>query len=108
MKAAFIAAIHTKRKIRITFNAEEGGGLITKVCAPMDYGPSRKFRDGIDRFHVWDFFPDAGKKPHPIPIEPLQVRSIITLDETFNPAKFISWNTAQCHWHVPRDWEQYS
>lgn len=108
MKAEFIAAIHAKRKMRVTFNSKEDDGPITRVCAPMDYGPSNKFKDGIDRFHVWDYFPDGGKNPHPIAIEPSQVRSMVTLDEIFSPAEFITWNTAQSPWHVQRNWGQCS
>lgn len=106
MKSEFIAAIHAKRKVRITFNSKEDGGPITRVCAPMDYGPSKKFKDRIDRFHVWDYLPDGGRKPHPISIEPSQVRSMVTLDETFNPGEFITWSIAQSPWHVQRNWDQ--
>lgn len=108
MKAQFIAAIHSKRKIRITFNSKEDGGSITRVCAPMDYGASKRFKDGIDRFHVWDYFPDGGKNPHPIPIEASRFQSIETFDETFNPADFVTWSTTQSPWLVPREWGQYS
>lgn len=108
MKTEFLAAIHAKRKIRITFISKVDEGPITRVCAPMDYGQSNRFKDGIDRFHVWDYLPDGGRKPHPIPIKPSQMRSIVTLDEAFDPAEFITWNTAQSTWHVPRDWGQYS
>lgn len=108
MKAKFIAAIHAKHKIRITFYSKEDKGEITRVCAPMDYGSSKKFKDGIDRFHVWDYSPDGGKKPHPIPLEPAQVRTMVVLDETFDPAEFITWNTSQSPWIIPRDWGQNS
>lgn len=108
MKAEFIAAIRAKRKLSVTFHSKEDGASITRVCAPMDYGPSRRFKDGIDRFHVWDYFPDGGKKPHPIPIEPSQVISLVVLDENFDPAEFVSWSTTQSPWHIPRDWGQHS
>lgn len=108
MKEKFISAIKAKHKIRITFYAKEDKGEITRVCAPMDFGPSKKFKDGIDRFHVWDFFPDGGKEPHPIPIEPRLVRAIVVLDETFDPAEFITWDTTQSPWHILRNWGKYS
>jgi hypothetical protein len=107
-KEQFIKAIQEKQKIQITFFSKEDNCSITRKCAPMDYGPSKKFKDGIDRFHVWDYFPDGGKKPHPIPIEPLQIQSMVTLGETFDPSEFITWNTSQSPWHVQRDWGQYS
>lgn len=108
MKSEFIAAIHAKRKVRITFRSKEDSGPITRVCAPMDYGPSRRFKDGIDRFHVWDYFPDSGKKPHQIPIQASQLMAIETLDELFEPGEFITWSTSSSPWIVARDWGRYS
>lgn len=106
MQATFIAAIHSKQKVSITFYSKEDQGNIARICAPIDFGPSRKFKDGIDRFHVWDYFPDGGKKPHPIPLEQSQIKSMTVLDETFDPAEFITWSPIA--WHVQRDWGRFS
>jgi len=106
MKNEFIAAIHAKRKVRVTFNSKEDGGPITRVCAPMDYGPGSKIKDGQDRFHLWDYFPDDGKKPHPLPLLQTNIRSLEVLAETFDPSAFVTWPVIS--WHVPRDWGRYS
>ena len=36
----FIQAIQTLQKVRVTFFSKEDGGFLSRVCAPMDYGPS--------------------------------------------------------------------
>ena len=108
MKEKFLQAIHDKQKLKITFYSKEDGRDIERICAPMDFGPSRKIKDGIDRFHIWDYYPDQGKKPHPIPLEPRFVRNMIVLDEHFNPSEFITWNVKTSPWHYQRDWGHYS
>ncbi len=108
-KEQFIQAIHEKKKIELHFFSQEDNRIIVRKCAPMDFGPTGKFKDGINRYHVWDYFPDGGKKPHPIPLEPRQISKLITLDETFDPAEFTkNWNFVPHSWHIPRDWGQFS
>ncbi|WP_027360722.1 hypothetical protein [Desulforegula conservatrix] len=108
MHDKFIQAIHDKSKIDLHFFSKEDGSVIVRKCAPMDFGPSRKFKDGINRYHVWDYFPDSGKKPHPIPLEPNQIKTMNILEENFDPAEFITWSTKTSPWHVQRDWGQFS
>lgn len=55
MKDEFISAIRTKNKIRLTFHSKEDGHALSRVCAPMDYGPSSRAHDKSDRFHSWDY-----------------------------------------------------
>ncbi len=107
-KNIFLSAINDKRKVRVVFYSREDGKNIERICAPMDYGPSRRFNDGKDRYHLWDYFPDGGKKPHPIPLEPSQIISINLTDEHFDPAEFITWDVNKSPWHYSRDWGQYS
>lgn len=106
MKNEFIAAIHAKRKVSVTFHSKEDGGTITRVCAPMDYGQGARIKDGLDRFHLWDYFPDDGKKPHPLLLLQTSIQSLVVLTETFDPAEFVTWPVIS--WHVPRAWGQYS
>jgi len=37
MKDSFIAAIHSKNKLRLTFYSKEGGSVLSRTCAPMDW-----------------------------------------------------------------------
>ena len=61
MLQAFIAAIHAKNKIRLTFFSKEDGTNMTRLCAPMDYGPSRRAADKQERFHLWDYESDKAQ-----------------------------------------------
>jgi hypothetical protein len=61
----FAGAIERKLKLRITFFSKEDRQFLTRVCAPMDYGPSRRAKDQRDRYHMWDYDSDSGK-PHPL------------------------------------------
>ena len=103
MKDKFIAAIHSKSKIRVTFFSKEDRRNIVRLCAPMDFGPSRRAADKSDRFHMWDY--ESDKKNHTLSLIPNQVVSIDVLDQNFDPAEFITWST---DWFVQRDWGQYS
>ncbi|WP_436904818.1 hypothetical protein [Acinetobacter johnsonii] len=108
MKNTFLNAINEKRRVKVVFYSKEDGMNIERICAPMDFGPSRKFKDGLDRFHLWDYYPDQGKKPHPLPLTPSQIVSITLMAEHFDPAEFITWNVKTSPWHYSRDWGQYS
>jgi hypothetical protein len=102
----FIQAIHDKKKLRITFHSKEDGDLLTRVCAPMDYGPSRRTKEQNDRYHLWDYESDT--KNHVLSINPEQVTKVEVLDGIFDPAEFITWDTGKSNWFVTRDWGQYS
>lgn len=103
MKEGFIAAIHGKNKVNLTFYSKEDSGILTRLCAPMDYGPSRRAHDKSDRFHLWDY--ESDKNNHVLSLLPDQVIDIAVLAESFDPAGFITWPT---NWFVPRHWGQYS
>lgn len=103
MKEGFIAAIHGKKKVNLTFYSKEDGGILTRLCAPMDYGPSRRAHDKSDRFHLWDY--ESDQKNHVLSLLPDQVIDIAILAEAFDPADFITWQT---NWFVPRNWGRYS
>ena len=99
MKDKFIAAIHSKNKLRLSFYSKEDHQQLVRICAPMDYGPSRRTQDRNDRFHFWDYESDT--KQHTLSILPAQVISIETLPDNFDPAEFVTWQT---QWLIPRDW----
>lgn len=99
----FIAAIHGKRKLRIVFYSEDDGQNVERTCAPMDYAAGARIKDGIPRYWVWDY--DSDEKNHPLPLRSERIVSLTTLDQSFDPAEFVTWKT---NWQIARDWGQYS
>jgi len=99
MKNIFVAAIHSKNKVRVEFYSKDDSSVITRVCAPMDYGPSRKFKDGIDRYHLWDYDSDNG--PHTLSLPDNQISKIEVMDDSFDPKEFVTWPE---NWIIPRNW----
>ena len=99
MKNAFIAAIHSKNKVLVSFHSKEDEQVIDRKCAPMDYGPIRNSKDNDDRFHFWDF--ESDKKPHPLLLRPEQIVRIKVLQETFEPRTFVTWVPM---WMIRRNW----
>ncbi len=106
MKDVFIGAIHSQNKIRVTFFSKEDGVNLTRTCAPMDYGPSRRAADKSDRFHFWDY--DSDKESHTLSLLPEQVINIELLSEVFDPVGFVTWSTTQSPWLIARNWGAYS
>jgi len=105
-KDNFIRAIHEKRKIRVTFFSKEDAGTLTRVCAPMDFGPSRRAKVKNNRFHMWDYESDAAM--HTLTLNPDQIQCIEVLDECFEPSEFVTWDTRMSPWFTSRDWDGYS
>lgn len=106
MKDKFINAIHSKNKILLHFFSKEDGAVISRKCAPMDFGPSRRAHDKSDRFHFWDYESDT--RNHTLSLLPNQIQSMEVLDENFEPSEFVTWDTSRNMWFVSRDWDGYS
>lgn len=106
MKEEFVAAIRSRSLVRVAFFSEEDHAVLSRTCAPMDIGPSRRYHDGRDRYHLWDYESDQG--PHPLSILPESIQKLEVLGKTFDPADFITWDTGTSPWFVSRDWGQYS
>lgn len=102
-KDRFIQAIHSEQKVSFSFFSKEDGHILTRKCAPMDFGPSRRAKNKADRYHLWDYESDT--KSHTLSLLPNQVQNIIVLDEKFNPSEFVSWEP---DWFIVRDWGIYS
>ncbi|WP_312561094.1 hypothetical protein [Anaerospora sp.] len=102
MKDIFVSCINNQCHAEVTFNSKEKG-LIVRNCIPFDYGPSRKYRDGLDRFHFYDLDSPDGK--HNLSILPEQLVNIRTLEQIFNPGDYVTWKPS---WFVKRDWGIYS
>lgn len=98
----FIEALENKKLVKITFEAEVKG-MITRTCVPFDFGVSRKYKDGIERFHFYDL--DSPDVNHNLSILPEKLYSLDILDQEFNPADYVNWTP---NWIVSRDWGIYS
>lgn len=104
--SGFLNAIQSKQLVRLSFYSKEDRGLLVRLCAPMDFGPSRRAHDQSDRYHLWDFESDT--KNHTLSLKPEQIESIAVLDQSFDPATFITWSTTTSAWFVKRDWGTFS
>jgi hypothetical protein len=105
-KHQIIRAIHARKKVRIRFFSKEDGTYITRVCAPMDYGPSRTALDFRNKLHVWDY--ESDDKPRPLALDQSHVEELYVLEETFDPAEFVTWDLKASPWIVKRDWGTHS
>ena len=106
MKEEFINAIREKNKVRLRFFSKDDGGIIARICAPMDYGPSRRAKMKNDRFHLWDY--DSDQVNHVLSLNPDQVVGLETLEEKFDPSDFVTWDVQKSPWFVSRDWGEFS
>lgn len=100
---AFIEAIRSKNKIRITYHSDKDGKSVTRTIAPLDYGPHASYKDKTPRYQFWDY--EGSSKPHSSSLLVFAIEKIEVLDDTFDPSEFITW---KCQWHVARDWGDYS
>lgn len=99
----FIAAIHSRNKIHVTFYSKEDDTNLVRMCAPMDFGPSRKAKMQDDRFHMWDYDSDTGR--HTLSLPQDQIVNMDVTDLVFDPAEFVTWPP---NWIVARDWGRFS
>jgi len=99
---SFIEAINNKKIVRVRVNTFEKG-IIERLCVPFDYGPSRKYRDGSDRYHFYDLDSPEGK--HNLSVLPDQVLSLEITKDEFDPGEYVKWTP---NWHIKRDWGRYS
>jgi len=106
MHETFINAIHEKKKIRLKFFSKQDRSILTRLCAPMDFGPGRRTKDQQPRYHLWDYESDA--KNHTLSLLPDQIVSIEPTDEIFGPAEFITWDVKKSPWFLIRDWGAHS
>src|SRR5690606_9539928 len=99
-------ALHACHKIQLTFFSKEDERSLVRTCAPMDYGPSRRAKNQMNRYHFWDY--DSDKNRHTLSLLPNQIISIIDSGEIFSPAQFITWNITTSPWFINRDWGEFS
>lgn len=106
MKEDFIGAIRAQNKVKLSFHSKEDGVILERICAPMDYGPSRRTFDKTERYHLWDY--DSDQRKHVLSLLPKQVVAMEVLDDRFDPAEFVTWDVKKSPWFVERDWGDYS
>ncbi|MCH4891321.1 hypothetical protein EZV73_27370 [Acidaminobacter sp. JC074] len=99
---SLVRAINNRVLVNLTFNSNEKG-IISRLCVPFDYGPSRRYRDCQDRFHFYDL--DSPDGNHNLSILPNQVITISLTSRNFEPGDYVHWEP---QWHVSRDWGRYS
>lgn len=100
----FVAAINAKRRMELSFRSKEDGGAILKrICAPMDYGPGKRIRDRTPRYWLWDYTSDT--KAHVLGLLDRQIIGMTVLPDVFDPAEFVTWTP---DWVLERDWGPYS
>src|SRR3954465_14958486 len=102
----FIDGIHGRVKVSITFIGKDDGLRRTRICAPMDFGPSRRAKDQSDRYHLWDY--DSAARTHTLSLLPEYVELIEIMSEKFDPGEFVTWDTRRSPWFVSRDWGAFS
>lgn len=102
----FIRCIHAIEKLTLRFFSKEDGRVLTRTCAPFDYGPSRTAKDKSDRYHFWDY--DSDTRRHTLSLLPDQIQSIKGLGERFSPGDIVKWDVSKTPWFIERNWGAYS
>jgi hypothetical protein len=97
--ARFLEAIHAKKKVCVRFYSKADNGLLDRVCAPLDYGPGDNFKDGMNRYWLWDYTKDPGSPT--LGLGPQQIVDLQMLGDSFDPAS-LDFHPAE--WSIPRDW----
>lgn len=104
-----VQAIFDLREVRVSWRSQEdGGAVLTRRCAPMDYGPSRRAHDQTPRYHFWDFESDSGTN-HTLSLLASQITRVEVLDSRFSPSSFVTWDTSRSRWFTTRSsWGAYN
>jgi hypothetical protein len=101
-----IQAINDRNEVRVEFpSKEDGGAILSRVCAPMDFGPGRRVNDQTPRYHFWDLESDSGVN-HTLSLMATQITSVEVLRSSFDPSSFVSWDPK---WIVARTtWGEFN
>ena len=81
----FLEALNEKRKVRVKFYSPADGGVLDRVCAPIDYGSNGAVKDALNRYWLWDYASDTGA--YTLGLVPQQIVSLQVLGERFDPAQ---------------------
>ena len=99
----FIEAIKEKKLIEVTFIAKKDKTNRVRKCIPFDYAYGTREKNPIKKYQLYDLDSPSGR--HNLALEENQIIDLVKLDESFNPADYISWET---NWEIERDWGEYS
>ena len=102
----FLDAIAGKQRLTVKFSRAKEGRVVTRVCAPLDYGPLRGGLDAEPRYQLWDL--EGRRKPLNIQLTEAELLSIAPTGETFDPAEIITWSFKAGAWAIARDWAEFS
>jgi len=102
----FVSGINEKRKITLSFYSKEDGSVLIRTCAPMDFGPSRRVLNDINRYHFWDY--DSDEQRHNLSLKAEQIVNIELTEDCFDPSEFITWDLIKSPWFLKRDWGRWS
>jgi hypothetical protein len=102
----FLDALAAKRLVSLRFFSKKERRELTRVCAPLDYGPLRGAAEPIAHYQLWDR--EGKRKPLNIAVAAGDVRGVTMLDDTFDPAEIITWSFKPKAWHLARDWGDFS
>ncbi len=105
MTEQFINALKDKTKIRLTFYSKQDDMAVTRLCAPMDYGPGKNTKKRDNRYHLWDYESQSSSPFHTLSLLPEQILEMEFTDLPFNPSEFVTWDT---NWIIQRDWGDFS
>ncbi|MCK2035681.1 hypothetical protein KZC51_05985 [Microbacterium sp. SSW1-49] len=101
-----ITAIHDLAEVHVSFRSkEDGGAILTRRCAPMDFAPRARANDKTPCYHFWDFESDSPRN-HVLSLPASQILSVRVLNSTFDPSAFVTWTP---NWFVTRStWGSYN
>lgn len=102
MHNEFIKAIHSKKLINLSYRKKDGT-FTSRKCAPLDFGPHKRYPNKGDLYHIWDF--EGSNGPHVSSLEADQINSLEVLSEEFEPDEFVNWSV---DWSIPRNWGAFS
>lgn len=103
MHEDFETAINEKKLVKVRVDTNEKGA-IDRICVPFDFGPSKRFHDGNDRYHFLDL--DSPDGPHNLSILPGQLLNLEITDRDFEPGDYVTWRNPS--WFIKRDWGAFS
>ncbi|MHC1745538.1 MAG: hypothetical protein AB9895_00120 [Negativicutes bacterium] len=101
----FTDAIQKRKLVRLKFFTGEYQPAVRK-CVPLDIAPSRRSKNKIYKFHIWDL--DSDPKPHILSLDPNQILQMEVLEEYFDPEDIVTWDTKASPWTIKRDWDNRS
>ena len=99
-------ALASRRRLSVRFFSRKAGKELTRVCAPLDYGPLRGAALNTDHYQLWDL--EGRRKPFNLALLEGDIVEMTALEETFDPAAIITWKFKPGAWLVPRDWAEFS